>query len=183
MEDSGVVFRERLVFGHDLVEEARVERQVGHGGQQPTVAQFALLHIETRRSFDEQLRVVAQFLSDTTGQLFSPFFKAFSAVLTAMGSIREITPTDHGTKPLETATAASERDGRFVGGETGIFEEDAVLQAAVAQLHEILNRLASYPAARRATLAKLIRNKRRTFGVIDCGWKIPFNSNPLTLPL
>lgn len=46
MEDAGVVVVERLLVRHHTLEEARMEREVGDRGQQPAVAQLALLHVE-----------------------------------------------------------------------------------------------------------------------------------------
>ena len=38
MKNAGIVVREALVFGNDLMEDAFIQRQVGHRSQQPAIA-------------------------------------------------------------------------------------------------------------------------------------------------
>lgn len=62
MEDSSVFIIEILVVGDDLQKQPVVQRQISRRGQQPTVAELALLHVESRIPFHEKLRIVTYFL-------------------------------------------------------------------------------------------------------------------------
>lgn len=59
MENSGVAVLEAVIVANDSEEELVVLSQVSGSGQQPAIAEFSLLHVETGVTLDKELRIVA----------------------------------------------------------------------------------------------------------------------------
>lgn len=62
MENPRIFIVKILVVWYDLQKQSMVQRQISRGGQQPTIPQLSLLHIEPGVTLDEKLRIIADFL-------------------------------------------------------------------------------------------------------------------------
>lgn len=61
MENSRVHVLEAVVIADDSEEKFRVLSQISGSREQPAIPKFTLLHVETRVTLDEELRIVADF--------------------------------------------------------------------------------------------------------------------------
>lgn len=61
MENSSVILFEAVIITHNTEKEILILCEISCGGQQPTIAEFTLLHIEAWVALDKELRIFANF--------------------------------------------------------------------------------------------------------------------------
>lgn len=61
MKNSSVAVLETVIVTDNSEEEILILSEISSGGEQPTIAKFTLLHIETRVALNEELGIFADF--------------------------------------------------------------------------------------------------------------------------